>query len=409
MNALVLAAQTGLVARAEPGDPGLIGTLPSPPNVTPNFINPDTNNEGPLIAMAVTLPLAIIFVGLRLYTRWRVVFALGADDAFISVALAASISYCSMHVYSGVHAGAGHHVWEVTPTDFKQFLLIMWWGILVYIFTLWAIRTAILLLYLRLFNVKRNFARAVYVGIFLLGGNLVGSAAGIIFGCTPIRKAWDPSITTGKCIELVTYARTTGALNTIFDFMVLLLPVPMVWGLHLKWRYKLAVLAIFANGLLACGSGVARLVITEQTIRDTDATWSQNKSKPCIAEVNIGIMCACMPCLKPLVNNWLDRSGLGGSKASAPKHSGRSGSTSSRQASPRSGGGASAVGGAAVEKEHLELGDHPNAIQTVIDAEKSGGEKASEESLPSSKPASETGIMRTRQLHMEESKSASAV
>jgi len=63
--------------------PEMLAQLPAlqpPPGVVPNFVNPQSIAHQTRTAIYVTLPLMLLFLVLRLYTRLRILRAVGADD-----------------------------------------------------------------------------------------------------------------------------------------------------------------------------------------------------------------------------------------------------------------------------------------------------------------------------------------
>src|SRR6266536_3274838 len=54
-------------------------------------------------------------------------------------------------------------------------------------------KTSMLLLYLRIFQTNR-FRKAVWVVMFIVVGTAIGTIMPTIFQCTPIEKAWKPSV-----------------------------------------------------------------------------------------------------------------------------------------------------------------------------------------------------------------------
>jgi hypothetical protein len=57
-----------------------VPALQPPPGVTSNFLNPVKNRIGCRLAVYITLPMAIISLIMRIYTRARVSGGVGADD-----------------------------------------------------------------------------------------------------------------------------------------------------------------------------------------------------------------------------------------------------------------------------------------------------------------------------------------
>lgn len=52
----------------------------------PNYIDPDRRGPALVVVNCILLPLSLIVVGLRLYTRLVVVHSAGLDDVFIGLA-----------------------------------------------------------------------------------------------------------------------------------------------------------------------------------------------------------------------------------------------------------------------------------------------------------------------------------
>lgn len=71
----------------------------------------------------------------------------------------------------------------------------------------------------------------------------------IVFECSPVHKAWDPLVP-GHCINIINVGIASGYINIVTDFMILILPIPMVWSLQLAQRMKIAVLTMFMTGIL---------------------------------------------------------------------------------------------------------------------------------------------------------------
>ena len=54
---------------------------------TPNYVDPIRRGPSLVIVNSVLLPLAIVIVGLRLYTRLFIIRSAGLDDLFIALAV----------------------------------------------------------------------------------------------------------------------------------------------------------------------------------------------------------------------------------------------------------------------------------------------------------------------------------
>jgi hypothetical protein len=131
---------------------------------------------------------------------------------------------------------------------------------LIYFPTLLAIKFSILLFLHRTFEVSRRFKIAVYcVGGFTIAWFLTTTFA-TIFQCTPVSYYWNQA-QPGFCgVVPLTFAFATSILNAVSDFVVVVLPIPMVWKLDLPRGRKIGVIAIFLLGGVVIFASVIRLM-----------------------------------------------------------------------------------------------------------------------------------------------------
>jgi hypothetical protein len=76
----------------------------------------------------------------------------------------------------------------------------------------------------------------------------------------------------------------------------------MMWKIQLPKHQRIGLLAIFATGFLVCVAGTIRLYYSISTNLSHDSTWEGfNLWTWETAELDLGIVCASLPCLKALV------------------------------------------------------------------------------------------------------------
>lgn len=83
---------------------------------TPNYVDPTTRGHGALIINVVFIILAILVVGLRLYTRFRITYSAGVDDLLIVIGLLFSIAMVVVTSYATEVYGWNRHIWDVPIT-----------------------------------------------------------------------------------------------------------------------------------------------------------------------------------------------------------------------------------------------------------------------------------------------------
>ena len=68
-----------------------------------------------------------------------------------------------------------------------------------------------------------------------------------IFECSPIDSLWNPQVK-GKCINLSAELIASSVLNVVTDFLLLVLPLPILWRLQISMERKLELIGIFLLG-----------------------------------------------------------------------------------------------------------------------------------------------------------------
>ena len=116
-----------------------------------------------------------------------------------------------------------------------------------YLVSLLGYKFAILLLYLRIFNISRTFRYWTWAVMFIVFGYLFSNFITLLFGCTPIAKYWKPDLP-GHCIEVIKADYGYGSLNFITDLIMFVLPLPMVWRLQLSVKQKIGISIVFMAG-----------------------------------------------------------------------------------------------------------------------------------------------------------------
>jgi hypothetical protein len=109
-------------------------------------------------------------------------------------------------------------------------------------------KLSILLLYHRIFPSK-IFHRILWaVGTFILAYSITSSLVNLL-QCLPIEANWNPELAaTAKCVNFGAELIAMSTINAVTDFVLLVLPMPRLWGLHTSLNKKIQLMAIFALG-----------------------------------------------------------------------------------------------------------------------------------------------------------------
>lgn len=117
--------------------------------------------------------------------------------------------------------------------------------------TLFFAKSAILLLYLRVFTINKKMSHSIWFG---LAFNFVLYWINIPFeswNCAP--RAGDPwgLQTVGKtCANNIMFGLVQGVLSVVLDLYIFFLPIPIVLGLQMSLRSRIAILGVFGTAIL---------------------------------------------------------------------------------------------------------------------------------------------------------------
>lgn len=98
----------------------------------------------------------------------------------------------------------------------------------------------------------------------------------IMLQCSPVSAYWTLSFTPQKCINEEAHILAAGVINTVTDFIIVLLPIRTVKNLALPRKQRVIVYLLFTGGLLASIAGAVRIYFTWRLTSspDHDLTWN---------------------------------------------------------------------------------------------------------------------------------------
>lgn len=113
--------------------------------------------------------------------------------------------------------------------------------------TLGMIKLSILAFYYRVF-ITPAFRRVVLATIAFITLWVLTITIVLALECRPIAKFWNPLVP-GKCFNLVAFSYFTNISNLVTDIWIFLLPIPVIWRLHISNNQKLGLCGVFLIGL----------------------------------------------------------------------------------------------------------------------------------------------------------------
>ncbi|KAK6517610.1 hypothetical protein TWF281_004259 [Arthrobotrys megalospora] len=315
------------------------GTRP-PPEVlaswpAPNYVNPE-NQTMQLMAIEITLcSITTIVMGLRLYSRGVLTKSIGSDDWLMTGALLGRTlvlprrrRLAKLHtiIRSLLMPGNPIKVCAIGLT-IANCLAPQWgWGVHLYDFKAeWIVparklavatevlfvpcvgltKLSILVFYHRVFSSK-SFRWFVYAGVAYVVAYSISSIVTVFLQAIPLRAYWDKTIP-GKFIDGQLAFVIFGVLNCLSDLYVFFLPIREVWGIQLPKKQRIGLILVFALGSVVCIAGIVRIYYLWVVFSPTNWDFTYEGGPLYIAtaiEGDLGILCASLPALKPLIHRF---------------------------------------------------------------------------------------------------------
>ncbi|KUJ13393.1 uncharacterized protein LY89DRAFT_785111 [Mollisia scopiformis] len=282
----------------------ILGAAPPPGGVTPNFDHPeDVLATINLVSGILGIALMAPFVIGRIFIKVHILKNMVLEDYICVVAWLLATGYFLTGLFMGKHGG-GNHEWEVTKENMVGFQQALYADTIVYGPAAWTTKTTLLLIFARVFSPFRKTVLFIYVFIGLMFCYYFPVMIIKIRVCTPIEGLWNPDIH-AECINQSQLFWTDTIMSAATDFVILVLPIPLVWSLQITLKKKMKISALLGAGGIATGASIVRLILVFQPNSFADETVSFVRFNLLgVAEIGIGIICACIPAFNVLFTRW---------------------------------------------------------------------------------------------------------
>ncbi|XTI83124.1 hypothetical protein V2W45_1228276 [Cenococcum geophilum] len=288
-----------------------------------SYITAENGSRQPmfLIVTGFNLLLSTIAVLLRLFCRIAYVHYVGIDDYFMVAAWVVTTGMGIMNVFH-ISWGTGQHTQDLPLMTILIPTLKHWYAYqLVYPWALFFVKASILALYHRIFT-QKNFRLAVYcVTAFVLSYTIAVFFVNAFECRNHPSRAWSLTFPQG-CNNLPASYFATASINIFTDIVILVLPLRSFAKLNLHRRKRWALIGIFLTGTVAVIASIARLIALYIFTTTKDIMynaifillWSQ-------IEVNLAIISASAPALRPIFNKAFQTSSYNQQGAYGGSHS----------------------------------------------------------------------------------------
>ncbi|KAH7410595.1 hypothetical protein BKA64DRAFT_771785 [Cadophora sp. MPI-SDFR-AT-0126] len=270
-----------------------------------NVVDSDAASNAPaVIGVGVFLTiLSLSIVSLRLYVRSRIVRTITIDDWIIVATWFLSFVFVALTLAQtrwglGLQEEADMPFQNVPQSGLLQYAGAPFYIISILGFKISAIftflRTAVDLIYRRAI-IALSIACCFFHFCFIIAQ---------LVRCNPVAKQWDPSITEGKCLSVVTVNVVMGSFVILFDVLTMLTPIPILLHSCFSIRKNVVIGFVFILGLIVILAQLMRILsISSQSraINISDALiWS-------MVETNLGMVAVSIVPLAPLFRTFLEK------------------------------------------------------------------------------------------------------
>ncbi|KAJ5060421.1 hypothetical protein J3E72DRAFT_289403 [Bipolaris maydis] len=269
------------------------GILPPPEGVVPDFSGARSPLQQKILVSYIAITsISTFFLGLRLYTRIFLSRNPGFDDLIVFFSWLGCVSWFAICA-SAFRYGFGLHAWNVTPDQLTGYLKTLIAICIIYVWTPALTKFSLLVLYYRI-STQAWMRIAIYaIGVLTFGYTL--SITIVVVGpCNPLTDK------DGTCLKDINLFMAI--INILTDFLIILLPLPMLYALQLRLKQKVLLGIVFTLGSGVIVVSIVRIIYVYNYVGNPDITFYQ--ASACIfseVELNAGVICASIATLKPFV------------------------------------------------------------------------------------------------------------
>ncbi|KAI1354510.1 hypothetical protein F5Y01DRAFT_311706 [Xylaria sp. FL0043] len=264
-----------------------------------------------VIALVVITTLATI---LRFWSRslntTRLKCRFWWDDAFVAASAVAVLTELSLALRI-IDLGFGKHIWAIPPANSRGLLKLFFGAEILFNFSLLLAKTSALLFFRRVFPHHAS-PRWFNIGLWICHGLntawFVGIILSVLLDCNPISKKFNPTVP-GECGKASDIYIGNAVPSIVIDLLILILPVPMIWGIQTSRIRKASITLVFILAYSSVVVSIGRLVTVLRAGKSIDEDFTYEGLPHyywVLVEVPILIVSITLPAMLPLARH-IDR------------------------------------------------------------------------------------------------------
>lgn len=269
-----------------------------------------------MIVELAILPIALTCVTLRLWIRIRWLHKSWWDDWLMVAAAIFSCGTTVLVILATQLYGWNIHVWDLQLSQMETGRKASMAGQSLFVLASSFVKISILVSYLRISPERSLFRRLVWATFGVVVAAMVIFFILLWTQCLPISSYWDFLANHRDCIPEGPPLVAQTVINVVTDFMIYVLPMPTLFHLRLPSAQRIGLMILFGVGGVIVIAGSFRAYWIHYVLYDTyDVTWEGFQIWIWTAvETNVGVICGCIPALKPLLFRSRSRTTSQGSR-----------------------------------------------------------------------------------------------
>ncbi|EED14508.1 conserved hypothetical protein [Talaromyces stipitatus ATCC 10500] len=171
-----------------------------------------------------------------------------------------------------------------------------------------ALKLSVLFLFRRIF-IGPLFSKVSLLALAIVSAWTVAFFFATLFQCGTIpSRLWSSPRDVATYCSSYKYIQLGHATSDVAtDLVVLTIPMPIIWRLHMTIRQKLGLLIVFMLGYMSTAAATARIVFIAQDLYETTTGARDLRGEESnvmvwgYIEASVGVIAACLPTLRPLM------------------------------------------------------------------------------------------------------------
>ncbi|KAI0197912.1 hypothetical protein F4808DRAFT_437520 [Astrocystis sublimbata] len=274
------------------------------------------------VTALVSTPLAILALGLRIWSRRLLRMSLGFNDYMVILAMIFAIGLVGILIaesFLGIIGIRTQDLLATRPWTVTYYAKASIAGEILWAASNTCTKLSILSLYTSILPIQW-FSRTCYAAMAVTLAFFISTFLESLLLCQPFQFNWDKTIPNGSCADQKLAYTAAGVINLVIDAFVVALPVPQLYGLQLPLGRRLSIMAMFGLGALICILSLLRIFSVQAWDLDDPTSTGVGISIYSILENTLGVINACLPTIKAALIALFGK----GSSCSGTDHKGTS-------------------------------------------------------------------------------------